>query len=202
MKRLHFSLAGSAFVLCCAVSSTFAQTSTTPATAADNTTSMTTGAMPMGNDVYSDHKKQIEADYKSAKAQCDSLADNAKDVCVAQAKGDEKKALAKLDADHRPSARATEKMRIADAEADYDLARARCGSKAGNDKDVCMKEAKSQEVSAKADAKANRATADARADARDDKREANYKVALQKCDGLAGGAKDQCVANAKATYQQ
>ena len=33
-----------------------------------------------------------------------------------------------------------------------------------------------------------------------DKRDANYKVAIEKCDALAGAAKDACVSNAKAQY--
>jgi hypothetical protein len=32
------------------------------------------------------------------------------------------------------------------------------------------------------------------------KRDANYKVAIEKCDALAGDAKSSCVASAKTTY--
>ena len=38
----------------------------------------------------------------------------------------------------------------------------------------------------------------ARADARDDKRDADYKVAIEKCEALAGDAKSSCVMQAKA----
>jgi len=33
-----------------------------------------------------------------------------------------------------------------------------------------------------------------------DKRDAEYKVAIEKCDALAGPAKETCVSNAKAQY--
>jgi hypothetical protein len=64
-----------------------------------------------------------------------------------------------------------------------------------------MKEAKAA-GQAKADAKANEKVAEARQDARDDKVDADYKVALEKCDAFSGAAKDSCVANAKAKYQK
>ena len=74
-----------------------------------------------------------------------------------------------------------------------------------------MKEADAALVKAKADAKVDRVAADTRqdaatkqADARKeanaDKRDADYKVAIEKCDALAGAAKDACVSNAKVQY--
>ena len=54
---------------------------------------------------------------------------------------------------------------------------------------------------AKADAKADHKSADAHMDAAKDKREADYKVAAEKCDAMAGDAKSACVAQAKAKYK-
>lgn len=82
---------------------------------------------------------------------------------------------------------------VARAEADYGVAKERCDDRAGNTKDVGMKEAKSAETAAKADAKAqmktsdanataNDKSADARKDATAEKLEAEYKVAKEKCD--------------------
>ena len=42
--------------------------------------------------------------------------------------------------------------------------------------------------------------ADARNEANTVKREAEYKVAIEKCDALAGTAKDSCVSAAKTHY--
>ncbi len=74
-----------------------------------------------------------------------------------------------------------------------------------------MKEAKANYVKAKADAKVDRVASDARQEsaqktasaqreATEDKRDADYKVAVEKCDSLAGNAKDACVRDAKARF--
>jgi len=66
-------------------------------------------------------------------------------------------------------------------------------------------------VKGKANAKVDRVAADtnkeaatkqaeARKDASADKRDAEYKVAIEKCDALAGSTKDACVSNAKARF--
>ena len=49
-------------------------------------------------------------------------------------------------------------------------------------------------------AKADKKVSDARVEAREDTREADYKVAAQKCDALAGADKDSCVSAAKAKF--
>jgi hypothetical protein len=171
---------------------------------------------------YKAAKSAISADYKSAKAACDSLAANAKDICMAEAKGKEKVALAQLRATNEPSEKARYEVRIAKADAIQSVAREKCDDRAGNDKDVCMKEAASAHTAASADAKAQMKTADAnkdaivksekagaqadkkiavaRKDAAEDKRDAAYAVAKEKCDALAGDPKDLCIKDAKAQY--
>jgi hypothetical protein len=88
------------------------------------------------------------------------------------------------------------------ADADYKAAKAHCNSLSGNDKDVCVKEAKASYQHVKADAKVALASGSARAEAGEDKRGANYNVAKEKCDAMTGDQKDACVAQAKATYKQ
>ena len=101
--------------------------------------------------------------------------------------------------------------RIAHAQATYNVAIEKCDDLAGNRKDVCVKEAKAELVKGKANAKVDRVAADTRKDAATkqadaskeanaDKRDAEFKVAIEKCDALAGAAKDACVGNAKAQY--
>ncbi|HXL83523.1 MAG TPA: cell envelope biogenesis protein TolA [Casimicrobiaceae bacterium] len=94
------------------------------------------------------------------------------------------------------------KETVAHANADYKAAKEACKTRQGNDKDVCMKEAKAAHVKATADAKAKRKSAAAMADARDDKSDANYKVAKEKCDAMSGDAKDACIRDAKMKYHQ
>ena len=61
-------------------------------------------------------------------------------------------------------------------------------------------DAKVDRVAADTHNAANEKTAAARRDAAEDKRDADYKVAIEKCDSLSGTAKDTCVSNAKAKY--
>ena len=61
------------------------------------------------------------------------------------------------------------------AEADYKAARERCDSLAGNEKDVCVKEAKADQKRAKADAKAMKKSTKAHAEANEEKREAQFQ---------------------------
>lgn len=118
-------------------------------------------AQGMSKDEYKAGKDKIATEYKSDKASCGSLSGNAKDVCMAEAKGKEKVAKAELEARYKPSERARYAVNVAKAEADYAEAKEKCDDQAGNDKKVCVKEAKAAEARAKADAKAQMKTADA-----------------------------------------
>jgi hypothetical protein len=94
------------------------------------------------------------------------------------------------------------KATIAQADADYKTAKEACKAREGNDRDVCMKEAKAVHVRATADAKAKRKSAAAMADAHEDKNAAYYKVAKEKCDAMSGDSKDACIRDAKMKYHQ
>ena len=109
-------------------------------------------------------------------------------------------AKAELEAVYQPCGKHRYDVNVAKADAEYAVAKEKCDDKAGNDKKVCVKEAKAAETRAKADAKANLKTASADNAAAEDKREADYKVAKAKCDRLAGEAKEHCVDDAKARY--
>lgn len=169
-------------------------------------------------------KDKISADYKMAKTNCGSLSGNAADICVAEGKGRESVARADLEASYKPTSKNRYDASVARAEVDYDVARQRCDDKAGNVKDVCVKEAKAAETAAKADAKtqmktvkANKKASDKSADARSDaastkaearmdaaadKNDAQYAVAKEKCDTFAGAAKDSCLDQAKVSYSK
>jgi hypothetical protein len=94
------------------------------------------------------------------------------------------------------------KATVAHADADYKAAKDACKPRQGNDKDVCMKEAKAAYVKVTADAKAKRKGGAAVGEARDEKMDANYKVAKEKCDAMSGDAKDACIRDAKMKYHQ
>lgn len=154
---------------------------------------------------------QIAAQYKSAKAQCDSLKANIKDICLAEATGANKVAKAELEAHKKDSPTTRYNVRVAKAEAAYAVAKEKCDDLAGNAKDVCLKNAKAALTTAKADAKAdmkvgtaNRGASEtataARKHASEEKRDANYDAAKERCDKYAGDVKDRCIADAKARF--
>jgi hypothetical protein len=149
---------------------------------------------------YKAGKSRINAEYKSEKAACGSMAGNAKDVCVEEAKAKEKVALAELEFSFTGKSEDRNKVLVAKAKTNYAVAKEKCDDKAGNDKDVCVKEAKAVEVKALADAKLGKDISDARKDTADEKRDADFKVAIEKCDAFAGDAKSTCVAAAKSKF--
>ena len=157
-------------------------------------------AANMSNDDYKAAKDRIEAEYKAQKDSCDKLKDNAKDVCREEAKGKEKVARAELEFNRTGDPKDSAKLATAKADAAYEVAKERCDDRSGNDKDVCVKEAKANHTKATADAKANKKVAEVRKDAADDKRNASYDLAKEKCDALSGDSKSQCLATAKARY--
>lgn len=184
------------------------------------------GVMAQGvsKDVYKATEDRIAAEYTSNKKNCEPLSGNAKDICIAEAKGKEKIAKSELEAAYEPTAKNRHKAHIAKAEADYAVANKKCDDKAGNDNDLCVKEAKAvktrieadaeaqlkisdankaaSETSAEAGIKAKTEVIEARQEAATDKRDANYAVAKEKCDPLAGSAKENCMEEAKAKYSK
>ena len=179
-------------------------------------------AQTMPKDDYQAGKEQIAADSKAARTACTALFGNARDVCEAEASGSGKVAGAELDASYGPTLKSRNDVRVVKAEADHAVARQRCEDLAGNAKDVCIKEATAVETAAKADAKAQLTTSNAKAAASEKSstafskanaeaatarkeaakatNDAQYDVAVEKCDVYAGGAKDVCLGRAKARF--
>ena len=95
--------------------------------------------------VHNADEERIESEYKVAKEKCDALSGNQKDVCVAEAKSHERVAKAENDAKNaKDPGKAQARVQRVKADSEYDVAKERCDEKKGNDKDVCMKEAKVQ----------------------------------------------------------
>lgn len=157
-------------------------------------------AATISKDEYEAGKTRVSAEYKVDKAACASLAGNTKDICVEEAKGKEKVANAELKFAY--SAKPADHTSVLEAKANaaYDVAKEKCDDKAGNDKSVCVKEAKAAKVKALADARTSKQVSEAKMEGAEDKRDADYKVAAQKCEVLAGDAKTGCISAAKTTY--
>ena len=157
-------------------------------------------ATPEAKAAYKAANVQAALNYKQAHAECEKITGNPKDVCIAEAKAVRAYDEAVAQAQYTNTLRAYTKARIKIADANYDVDLARCNALTGNDKDVCVKLAKSTKVAALADAKADKKVIEARSDAREAKRKAEYKVAAEKCDALAGAAKDDCIKAAKTQF--
>jgi hypothetical protein len=149
---------------------------------------------------YVQAKDQAAVAYKTARAQCDSLAGNPKDVCVAEAKMNRIRTEQEAEAYYRNTLKAFTQARLRIADAVFARDKTKCAALTGNDKDVCLSQAKATRIATRADAAADKKAIEARNDAREDKREAEYKVAMEKCDAFAGAIKDNCVAAAKAQF--
>ncbi|HVY06605.1 MAG TPA: cell envelope biogenesis protein TolA [Burkholderiales bacterium] len=92
---------------------------------------------------YDQTVKQIKADYKAARARCNNLGGNDKDVCVKEAQANEQTAMA----DAKAMKKNTENNADARAEkrdAEFKVAKEKCDSMSGNAKDVCEKEAEAK----------------------------------------------------------
>lgn len=84
----------------------------------------------------------------------------------------------------------------------YKSDKGNCKSMSGNAKNICMAEASGKEKVAKAELEANYKPSDkAHRKVRDEKVEANYRVAMGKCNDKGGNLKDVCVKEAKAAMK-
>lgn len=82
--------------------------------------------------------------------------------------------------------------------AEYTAAKAGCNSLAGNANDICAAQATGRMNVAKAELEASyKPSVKTRYDARAASADADYSVAMEKCDNAAGNAKEVCVTKAK-----
>jgi hypothetical protein len=155
---------------------------------------------PEAKVAYAQARDSAAAGFKTARARCNLIAGNPKDLCVAEAKAERVRVEEEANASYQNTLKAYTQARMRIASANFDRDKTRCAALTGNEKDVCVKQAKATLIAAQADAKADRKTIEARDEAREDKLTAAYRVALEKCDAFAGAAKDQCVGAAKSAY--
>ena len=200
MKNAHALLILGAALLWVGQARAQAVTTPAPASPAVAGAPAATATVPDAKTAYERARDMANANYKTARARCDSLSGNPHEVCEAEAKAERVRAEEEAGAAYKNTLKAYTQARMRIADANYARDKARCGALAGNDRDVCLKQAKATLVAAQADATADRKTIEARNNAREDKLTAQYRVALEKCDAFAGAAKDQCVQAAKTAY--
>ena len=107
---------------------------------------------------------KIEADAKAAKAKCDAMKGQQKDVCQQEAKAHEKVQKAELEAKYNPSQSNKRKVDEAKAEGEYEVAKAKCDLQGGKADNACKDQAKAKYDQAKASIKQRYAKAEGRRD--------------------------------------
>jgi osmotically-inducible protein OsmY len=158
---------------------------------------------------YRNLTQKAESEYRAAAAKCDAKSGNDKDVCMAEARlvrtRTEADALSRYN--NTAAGRARARTNLADAE--YELAKAKCDAKSGADKDACMDNAKSVHTAAVADAKADRAattgsgassggsTASGGLVTGTDTRDPAKAAAVDKCAQMGADAKTGCLVETK-----
>ena len=88
------------------------------------------------------------------------MSGNAKDICMAEAKGNEKVAKAELGMKQKDTPKAHYDVSMAKADMEYNVAKEKCDDSAGKDKKACVKDAKAAHDQAKKQAKAERDSAE------------------------------------------
>ncbi|HET7728468.1 MAG TPA: hypothetical protein VFK48_00425 [Usitatibacter sp.] len=125
----------------------------------DKVDKVTTGSKEgISRDEYKREKDRIEADAKAAKEKCNSLKDNAKDICQAEAKATEKVAKKELDYKNKPTEKNRYEAEKMKAEAAYEVAKEKCEDQKGAEMAACKKNAKADKDRAIAALKGHRKT--------------------------------------------
>jgi len=137
---------------------------------------------------------RIASTFTNARAICDELDSNAKDICIEEARAVQ--AVAHAELAYRRSGHQADRSAIpvVRAESAYAVAREKCDEFAGAEKAGCLADAKAVQAKALADAKAVVSVAPTPVDAR---RDAEYRQAVTKCEALASDTRSHCLTAAK-----
>lgn len=92
--------------------------------------------------------RSATATYNGARVHCRTLSGQEKRVCIAEAKAALSRANAQAEATYRNTARARLDAHVAEANADYAVARAKCGAQSGAARRACIKAAKAEQTEA------------------------------------------------------
>jgi len=106
--------------------------------------------------------QRIDADFEAARERCDDLAGQAKDVCLAEARAERRIRKVEVAARGQGTSKAWYDAHIARAEAEFGVAKERCGIRAGNERAACIADARAGEARAKEEARLARQEAEAR----------------------------------------
>jgi len=106
----------------------------------------------MSTSDYSVAKERAAVEYQAARAQCSQRSGNPRNLCLVEARATERKAMGDAEARYRDTDAARRDATIESAEVDFEVAKVKCAARVGNEREVCIKEAKALEVRTKAEA--------------------------------------------------
>jgi hypothetical protein len=164
----------------------------------------------MGKEAYKAAKSRIEASLKDEVRACDAQKGNPRDICRATAEGHAKVALAELEAQYEPGPDAMAREMVAQAKADYEVARQRCAGMAAPARDACRAQAENKRDAGVRQAKLEHVATLRRLkalNASPGKEPASQsideKFAAQKARcGMLGEARDSCLADVKRRFNR
>ena len=106
----------------------------------------------MSRQAYDDSRLQIEEGRRVALASCRLVDATEKELCRAQARADERVRKADLEARYLGTVSAASQARVARVKAHFELARLQCTQRFGQERNDCLKAARSERAKALADA--------------------------------------------------
>ena len=118
-------------------------------------------AKPPGAGDYLAAKDRIISAYKIESAKCAQVTDQAHDVCVLRAEGDQSVALAELAFQYSGKPEDRARIALAKNDASYRVAKTLCDEQPGSAKSACLKDAETARIEANADAQVSRTDAKA-----------------------------------------
>ncbi|MFM9437775.1 hyperosmotically inducible periplasmic protein [Janthinobacterium sp. CG_23.3] len=150
---------------------------------------------------YKSLSDRATSEYKSAYARCNEETGNARNVCRQEAKVARAKSDTDAVAQYRNTPRDLGKARAALANAEYDLAKAKCAERGAADRGACASEAKSARMAALTDAKSGTRSAGTSgamgsSGAGQDERNASTGTtpgAMENCETMSAGDKTACL---------
>ena len=161
----------------------------------------------MGITDFKAMQQGIEAQARAAERACGKLGGTARALCETQAEGHAKVAKAQLEARRAPGPEADRRVKQAQAEADYELARVHCDAGRGRARKSCIAQAKAARVAAERLAmvekvRAQRAARQVRNDPpREDSPKERYAAMRAYCT-IQGMERDRCLEEAKRRFHK
>ena len=109
----------------------------------------------MSRDDYASARQEIASEARQAVGRCRAMDGDARELCRAQARAEERVRLAELNARYRGTFRAAEEAKEARLRASHDIARAQCAAAGGPARSECIAAARDERVRALAQARAS-----------------------------------------------